>query len=122
MPAPIEVEKGYVWFENFTTVLGKFLSPPVMDRLKQMYEQGPEPPFVSDSGWGGRQAKQEEPEIAGESPAEMTSKGSRGRGRGGRGGRGKDRGGRPGKREDNRMVVTEVCTFSLHVHVTKRGT
>ena len=120
--APIEVQGCYVWSENFTTTFEKFLSPLVIDRLKQMYEQGPEPPFVSDSGWGGRQVKQEESETGEESPAQMSSKDGRGRGQGGRGGRGKDRGGRPGKREDNRRVVTEVRTFSLHIHVAKQGT
>jgi len=118
MPTPIEVQEGYVWSESFTTTLEKFFSPPAMDKLKQMYEQGPEPPFVSDSGWGGRQAKQEESEIAEEPPVERTPKGGRGRGRGrgGRGGRGKDRGGRAGDREDNRRVFTEVCTLSFHIH------
>ena len=123
IPASIEVQERYVWSENFTIVLEKLLSPPVMDKLKQMYEQGPEQPFVSDSGWGSRQAKQEKSEIAEEeSPGEITSRGGRGRGRGGRGGRGRDRGGRAGKREDNRRVVTEVCTFSLYIYVAKRGT
>lgn len=119
MRTPVEVQEGYVWSENFTTTLEKFFSPPVMEKLKQMYEQGPEPPFVSDSGWGGRQAKQEEPEIAERPPVEKTHKGGRGRGRGrgGRGGRGKDRGGHAGEREDNRRVFTEVCTLSFHIHV-----
>jgi len=119
MSTPVEVQESYVWSENFTTTLEKFFSPPVMEKLKQMYEQGPEPPFVSDSGWGGRQAKQEESETAEEPPVEITPKGGRGRGRGrgGGGGRGKDRGGRAGKREDNRGIFTEVCTLSFHIHV-----
>jgi len=117
MPTPVEAQEGYVWSDNFTTTLEKFFTPPVMDRLKRMYEQGPEPPFVSDSGWGGRQAKQEESEITEEPPVEMAPKGGRGGGRGGRGGRGRDRGSRAGKREDNRRVFTEVCTLSFHIHV-----
>lgn len=116
--ASAEVQEGYVWSENFVTALEKFLSPAVMEKLKQMYEQGPEPPFVSDSGWSGRQAKQEESEVAEEPPIEMTSKG----GRGGRGGRGKARGGSAGKRGDNRRVITEVRTLSLHIHVAKWDT
>ena len=123
---PIEAQEGYVWSENFTTVLEKFLSPLVMDKLKQMYEEGPEPPLISDSGWGGRQATQEDSGVTeeppAEPPAETTSKRGRGRGRGGRGGRGRDRGVRPGKREDNRRAVTEVRTFSLRTHIAKRGT
>lgn len=116
---PTEVQEGYVWSEGFTAVLEKFLSPSVMDKLKQMYEEGPEPPFVSDSGWGGRQQKQEESEAFGEPPAETASK--RGQGRG-RDGRGRDRGGRAGKKEDNRRVFTEVCALSPYVHITKRST
>lgn len=111
-----------MWSEGFTVVLEKFLSPPVMDKLKQMYEEGPEPPFVSDSGWGARQAKEEESEVVEEPLAEASSKRGRGRGRGGRGGRGRDRGVRAGGREDNRRVVTGVCTFLLRIHVAKRGT
>lgn len=122
MPAPTQVQEGYAWSEDFTAVLEKFLSPQVMDKLKQMYEEGPEPPFVSDSGWGGRQQKQEGSEVVEEPPAETTPKRGRGRGREGRGGRGRDGGARPGKREDTRRVLTEVRNFSLHVHVAKRGT
>ena len=120
--APAEVQEGYFWSENFTAVLEKFFSPSVLDELKQIYEEGPEPPFVSDSGWGGRQAREEESEMVEDSPVETAPKGSRGRGRGGRGGRGKDRGDRAGRREDNRKVVTEVCIVSLQLAVAKRGT
>ena len=119
VPTPVQAQKGYVWSEDFMVALEKFLSPPLMDKLKQMYEEGPEPPFVSDSGWGGRQPKQGGSEVAEDPPAETTPK--RGRGRG-RGGRGRDRGARAGKRQDDRRVVTEVCTFSLHVRIAKRGT
>ena len=120
-PAPTQVQEGYLWSEDFTAVLGKFLSPPVLDRLKQMYEEGPEPPFASDSGWGGRQARQEESGIIEETPVETTPKGGRGRGRRGRGGRGKDRGGRA-ERRDDRRVITEVRIVSLQLYVAKGGT
>ena len=116
---PIEAQGGYVWSEDYVAVLEKFLSPLAMDKLKQMYEEGPEPPFVSDSGWGGRQAKYEESEVTEEASAEIASKRGRGRGRGGRGGRGGNRGPRAGKREDNRRVVTEVRTFYLCIRVAK---
>jgi len=122
VPAPVEAQEDYLWSEDFTAVLEKFLSPLVMGKLKQMYEEGPESPFISDSGWGGRQAKQEESEVVEEPPAETSSKRGRGRGREGRGGRGRDRGVRVGKREDDRRVVTEVCTSSHRVRVAKRGT
>jgi len=122
LSTPIGVQEGYVWSEDFTSALEKFLSPPVMDKLKQMYEEGPEPPFISDSGWGGRQTRQDESEVTEEPPAETTSKRGRGRGRGGRGGRGRDSGARAGKREDFRRIVTEVRPFSLFIHVAKRGT
>ena len=119
MSAPVEAHEGYAWSEAFTAVLEKFLSPLVTDKLKQMYEEGPEPPFVSDSGWGARQTKQEESEVTEGPSAETTSK--RGRGRG-RGGRGRDKGTRAGKREDNRRVVTEVRTSSSRIHIAKKGT
>ena len=119
---PVIEAQGYVWSEDFTVALEKFLSPLVIGQLKQMYEEGPEPPFVSDSGWGGRQVKQEESEVASEPPVEMTSGRGRGRGRGGRGGRGRERGVRPGTREDNRKVVTEVRTFSFCNRTAKRVT
>jgi tRNA pseudouridine13 synthase len=93
------------WPENFTTTLAAFLSEEAISKVKTMYLEGPEPPRVSDSGWGGRPPKpvgegetdnssvfpepvQEEPEKA--------ETGKRGRDRGGRGGRGA-RGGRVGR-------------------------
>ena len=103
-------------------MLEKFLSPLVMDKLKQIYEEGPEPPFVSDSGWGGRQAKQEEPEVPVGPPIETNSKRGRGRGRGGRGGRGRDGNAHAGKKEDGRRVVTDVCTFPPYIRIAKPGT
>ena len=118
----VETQEGYIWSEDFTAALGEFLSPPVIDKLKQMYEEGPEPPFVSDSGWGGRQAKQGESEVVDEPPVEVASGRGRGRGRGGRGGRGRDRGARPGTRGDDRKVITEVRTFPLRIHTAKGGT
>lgn len=116
VPVLTEVQEGHVWSGDYTVALEKFLSLSVINKLKQMYEEGPEPPFVSDSGWGSRQAKQEELEIAESAPVEATSK--RGRGRGG-GGRSGNRGLRASKREDTRRVVTEVCTFSLYIHVAE---
>ncbi|KAI0959504.1 hypothetical protein AcW1_004311 [Taiwanofungus camphoratus] len=109
------------WPERFTATLAPFLSEETIGRLKDLFLEGPEPPFVSDSGWGGRQAKVGESEEAesssavAEMPQEEPSKrekGKRGRdrgsrgGRGGRGGRGA-RGGRPGGREDHRKVLTD---------------
>ena len=116
---PVDAKERCIWSEDYTAVLEKFLSPSVINKLKQMYEEGPEPPFVSDSGWGGRQAKQEEPQAAEDAPAEPSSGRGRGRGRGGRGG---NRGARAGKRGDTRRVVTEVCTFPSCIHVAKWGT
>ncbi|KAH8118315.1 tRNA pseudouridine synthase D [Phellopilus nigrolimitatus] len=86
------------WPERFDTALSQYLSEPRIAQLKQMYLEGPEPPFVSDSGWGSRQAKPESAE-AGPSQAnvpeekieaESLSKNDRGK----RGKRGRDRGGR----------------------------
>lgn len=119
-PVLISAQEGRVWSEDCTVVLQKFLSPLEINNLKQMYEEGPEPPFISDSGWGSRREKQEEGfEIPEETAVETTSKRGRGRGRGGRGG---NRGSRAWKKEDTRRVVTEVCTFPLRIHLTEKDT
>ena len=110
------------WPERFNEALKPFLSEDAIGRVKQMYLEGPEPPFVSDGGWAGRQAqKADDSGDASEEPAEPASTGEtaargkgkrgrdRGRGaRGGRGGRGGGRGGRPGAREDHRKVLSDV--------------
>ncbi|OSX60298.1 hypothetical protein POSPLADRAFT_1075036 [Postia placenta MAD-698-R-SB12] len=111
------------WPEQFTAKLTAFLSEETVVKIKELYLEGPEPPFVSDSGWGGRQAKPAEddnkPEgedtpAAPEAPEEepKQGRGKRGRDRGVRGGRGArggrgGRGGRPGAREDHRRVLTD---------------
>lgn len=113
------------WPEQFTAKLTAFLSEETVVKIKELYLEGPEPPFVSDSGWGGRQAKPAEddnkpegedtpatPEAPEEEPKQ--GRGKRGRDRGVRGGRGArggrgGRGGRPGAREDHRRVLTDVC-------------
>ena len=117
-------DEGEPWPERFTTTLKQFLSEGVVTRVKELYLEGPEPPFVSDSGWGGRQVKtadgtegsstgtatpQPEPEKA-----ERGKGGDRGRGRGRRGGRGRERG-QPA-RVDNRKVLSDVCVvvFALY--------
>lgn len=115
------------WPERFTAVLAPFLSEEVISQVKNLYLEGPEPPFVSDGGWGGRKAKVADTDIgegssALQSPAqelepEKTERSKRGRdrgrgGRSGRGGRG-GRTGRPGEREDHRKILSDVCTISL---------
>ncbi|CDO71290.1 hypothetical protein BN946_scf184908.g47 [Trametes cinnabarina] len=52
---PAEAEP---WPQRFTEALKPYLSEDVIARVKELYMEGPEPPFVSDSGWAGRQAKQ----------------------------------------------------------------
>lgn len=114
------------WPESFTSSLSRFFSAESLEKLKEMYLQGSEPPFVSDSGWGQRQAKgPDEGEEAGEKVAGeqslpeafgSSSRGKRGRergGRGGRGGRGRDGrgGGRGPTRDDHRKVESDVCIF-----------
>lgn len=120
MSASIELREGYVWSEDYTAALEKFLSPSVINELKQMYEEGPEPPLVSDSGWGSRQARQGESEATEETPVESTF--GRDRGTRGRGGRGGNRGLRAGKKEDVRRVITDVRTFFLRIYGTEQGT
>ncbi|GBE79670.1 pseudouridine synthase [Sparassis latifolia] len=105
--------------ERITKALSPFLSEEAIIRVRELYQEGPEPPFVSDSGWGGRQAKQsndeEKPENV-EMPTELqqeesgrSGRGRRGRDRGGRSGRGGrgGRGGGRGGREDHRRVLTD---------------
>lgn len=107
-PEPVAkpVDEG-PWPERFTTTLSAYLSAPSIEQLKQMYLEGPEPPFVSDGGWGARKPREEgDAEEAPEEPVKESTRGNRGRGRG-RGGRG-GRGGRAGKRPDTRKVVSEV--------------
>ncbi|KAF9268087.1 tRNA pseudouridine synthase D [Marasmius fiardii PR-910] len=100
------------WPDSFNTKLAPFLSKTGITQLKEMFLQGPEPPRVSDSGWGGRAGNFGE-DTGSAAPLEVpdsTSGGLRrgrsGRGRDrGRGGRGDRRGG--SGREDYRKVVSE---------------
>ncbi|KAI0832348.1 tRNA pseudouridine synthase D [Trametes gibbosa] len=111
------------WPERFTESLKPFLSEDVISHVKTLYLEGPEPPFVSDSGWGGRHSKVvdgkgESSEPSAPAPASEhehqggdQGRGKRGRdrgrgGRGGRGGRDGGRGGRGGTREDHRKVLS----------------
>ncbi|KAJ8086756.1 multisubstrate pseudouridine synthase 7 [Marasmius tenuissimus] len=105
------------WPETFNTKLAPYLSETSIAQLKEMFLQGPEPPRVSDSGWGGRAPKEagasEDTPAAPAPEPQETSSSSSGRGRGGRGrdrvrGRGGRGGGRGGSgREDHRKVVSE---------------
>ena len=112
--APSEEEP---WPEHFNASLMLYLSKEQVEELKKIFLEGPEPPFVSDSGWSGRQAKttQSTEDNLSEAPAsveppptdrERGTKGKRGRDRGGR------RGGRGGwggtTREDHRRVISNV--------------
>ncbi|KAJ7781116.1 pseudouridine synthase [Mycena metata] len=112
------------WPEHFNTRLSEFLSEDAILKLKEMYLEGPEPPRVSDSGWGSRPA----PGTASTEPAAEPELEKRGKdrgghgGRGGRGGRGGGRGGRPAAREDHRKVLSNPIQSkdirtSLHVAV-----
>lgn len=118
-------DEGYEeWSEKFDLALREFLSEPLIEQLKQLYHEGPEPPFVgtSDSGWAGRTAK-----AAGdgtsdtaqpqESSTDVQDKEGDSNDRGKRGKRGRDRGGRRGgrgglrggqRREDTRKVISDV--------------
>nr|GAT59956.1 predicted protein [Mycena chlorophos] len=100
------------WPDRFTTRLSAFLSEEAVGKLKEMYLEGPEPPFVPDSGWGSRPAAGSSTEDAAEPAAEASTSApaptrGRGGGRGGRGGRGRGRGGRAAGREDHRKVVSD---------------
>jgi len=122
------------WPDHFNTVLTPFLSDEAIAQVKKMFLEGPEPPRVSDSGWGSRQPRTSEdvdavegaeasnvPEPSQGVP-EKEQKGQRGKerggkgGRGSRGGRGGGRGGRAGGREDSRKVLSNVRHCLLDVH------
>lgn len=110
------------WTEEYTAALTPFLSEPLIAQLKQMYLEGSEPPFVSDSGWGSRQSKpsdagdvgstEEKPEEKAAPPSggDRGRRGKRGRDRGGRGrgggGRNSDR-----KAQDPRKVISDVWSL-----------
>ena len=107
------------WPDRFSATLAPFLSEGAISQVKQLYLEGPEPPRVSDNGWGSRPARPEGtadiiPEPDQEEPAkiERGKRGSRG-GRGGSSRRGKPGGRDGGAREDNRKVFSDVCHPSL---------
>ncbi|KAF7977463.1 hypothetical protein HWV62_3649 [Athelia sp. TMB] len=103
------------WPATFDTTLKPFLSEDAITQLKKIFLEGPEPPRVTDSGWGTRLATNPESAEGSttpappqeEPPAEKQARGRRGRERGTRGGRGGGRGGRAGgAREDTRKVLS----------------
>jgi tRNA pseudouridine13 synthase len=114
-------EPEEAWPGRFNAVLSTYFSETSLEALKKMYLEGPEAPFVSDDGWGGRQPKPDgaEGEASVETPVEEPAGRGKGHGRGGRGarggrgGRGGGRGGRPERRVDNRKVLTDVCVILL---------
>ncbi|KIJ70068.1 hypothetical protein HYDPIDRAFT_23214 [Hydnomerulius pinastri MD-312] len=110
------------WDDGFVTALSPFLSETSITKLKEMYLEGPEPPRVSDSGWGSRVPQSSEDvemtdQAASVQPEDDSQKSNSGRGkgrdsrggRGGGGGRGRGRGGRSqgSEREDRRKVLSE---------------
>jgi len=111
------------WRDSFTSRLSPFLSTEEIEEVKKMFLEGPEPPFVSDTGWPGRQAaKAKESGGSGSVDVEETAetrkenggkRGSskRGRDRGGRGGRG----GGKSVREDRRKVTSRVRVLLAHI-------
>ncbi|KAF8897636.1 pseudouridine synthase [Infundibulicybe gibba] len=109
------------WPEHFTTKLAEFLSADAIANVKQIYLEGPEPPRVSDSGWGARSSKSEGDgdaqtplDEADHTEGDKISEEGRGKGRrggrGGRRGRGGGRGGRQEVREDHRKVLSDPIT------------
>ena len=126
------------WPTDFTEKLTPLLSHTVVDKLKELYLEGPEPPFVSDGGWQDRQSKPgngtAEDDATAEPSASKTlesqhprrkdnmrgrrGKDKIGRGRGGKGAR--------GGRQDNRKVLSDVRIqpiynlFFCNLHLTIR--
>jgi len=105
------------WPERFNVSLSDFLDEDGILQVKSMFLEGPEPPRVTDSGWGGRKPTNSmegdaEVQESASLPESFSGRDSRG-GRGKRGARGGGRGGRGGGRgggrvEDNRRVTSKV--------------
>jgi tRNA pseudouridine13 synthase len=117
-----QVSSTKPWPDSFTTRLSPFLSTEKIEEVKKMFLEGPEPPFVSDTGWSGRQAAkatesggsssikvEENVEMREENGGKRGSS-KRGRDRGGRG-----RGGGRSVREDRRKVTSEVRALLAHI-------
>ncbi|EJD53740.1 tRNA pseudouridine synthase D [Auricularia subglabra TFB-10046 SS5] len=132
VPAPAKKEPNLAadgaWHQQFDDALSSFLSPTLIAELKKIYEEGPEPPLVSDSGWGqrGNRASASEQSVPGEdekedekptavvdTPAEEApAADNKGRGRNNRRGRGgKAKSARapakPSFRDDHRKVISD---------------
>ncbi|KAF8517809.1 pseudouridine synthase [Gautieria morchelliformis] len=107
------------WPTKFTNELTPLLSQAAIEKLKEMFLQGPEPPFVSDSGWGDRQSQagngpaEQDATVESAASKEQESNQTRGknrmRGRKGKERNGRGRGGKGvrGGREDNRKVLSD---------------
>ncbi|KIM90914.1 hypothetical protein PILCRDRAFT_58687 [Piloderma croceum F 1598] len=59
-----KLEPDEPWPDRFTVALAPFLPEDAVAQVKAMFLEGPEPPRVSDSGWGGRPVKPAESDIA----------------------------------------------------------
>lgn len=109
------------WPTTFNAALTPFLSEEAISQLKTMFLEGPEPPRVSDGGWGARpptnpdsvESSSAPDPPPDEPPSDKQARGRRGRERGARGARGGGRGGRAGgqQREDTRKVLSNVRAF-----------
>jgi tRNA pseudouridine13 synthase len=115
------------WTDSFSTRLAPFLSTEKIEEIKNMFLEGPEPPFVSDAGWSGRQAaKAKESGVSGSMDAsESVETRNENEGKRGSSKRGRDRGSRGGRgggksvREDHRKVTSEVPhSPALVIHLT----
>ena len=110
-PQPSRTEP---WPEHFTTTLASFLSEEVIGQVKHMFLEGPEPPRVSDNGWGTRVAKPSAeddilvPTLEEQDKTDIRKRGKDRGGRGSRGGRGGKGGRGAGSREDHRKVLSDV--------------
>ncbi|KAF8591414.1 pseudouridine synthase [Ramaria rubella] len=118
-------EENVSWPHKFTEALVPLLPSIAIEQLKEMFLQGPEPPFIRDNGWSRQPptdgadtdvtAETFNWEVDGPQPApeEKTSRGKKGkekdgrtRGKGSRGTRGTP-GGRANGREDPRKVLSD---------------
>jgi tRNA pseudouridine13 synthase len=121
VPAAEATDADEPWPARFSAALSPYLSEEAVVKLKDMFLEGSEPPFVSDSGWSARGTVEGSESSA--PPTEETVPEARGRGRGrgrgnrgARGGRGGRGGGRPEARPDHRKVLSDVRTSLSRVY------
>ncbi|KZW04076.1 tRNA pseudouridine synthase D [Exidia glandulosa HHB12029] len=116
VPAVVDLSADGQWHTEFDDALSPYLSASLLQELRTIYEEGSEPPFVADGGWGQRPARATdgdgepapeppaEPEPEAQEPKGGRNQRGRGRGRGGKNPRGPAK---QQRRPDTRKVISD---------------